>query len=78
MHSRHDPWVGNRPWVDGCFSHTYKGAQCHFASVDSVLWKIVEGKPYLNCHASVQKKGENAMAVPVRNADRNWPAVLGQ
>ena len=48
------------------------------ASSDPRLWKIVDGKLYLNYDADVQKKWENDIAGHIRKADRNWPAVLGK
>lgn len=48
------------------------------ASADPRLWKIVEGKLYLNYDADVQKKWEADMAGHIRKADKNWPAVLGK
>lgn len=48
------------------------------ASADPKLWKIVDGKLYLNYDASVQKKWEKDIAGHIRRADANWPAVLGK
>lgn len=48
------------------------------ASADPMLWKIVDGKLYLNYDASVQKKWESDIAGHIVKADRNWPGVLGK
>jgi YHS domain-containing protein len=48
------------------------------ASADPRLWKIVDGKLYLNYDADVQKKWEKDIAGHIRRADANWPAVLGK
>ncbi len=48
------------------------------ASADPKLWKIVDGKLYLNYDADVQKKWELDIPGHIRKADRNWPAVLGK
>jgi len=46
------------------------------ASADPQLWKIVDGKLYLNYDAAVQKKWELDIAGHIRKADHNWPSVL--
>ncbi|MCZ4315066.1 YHS domain-containing protein [Comamonadaceae bacterium G21597-S1] len=48
------------------------------ASSDPTLWKIVDGKLYLNYDAGVQKKWEQDIAGHIRKADGNWPGVLGR
>jgi len=48
------------------------------ASADPKLWRIVDGKLYLNYDADVQKKWELDIAGHIRKADQNWPAVLGK
>ena len=48
------------------------------ASADPKLWKIIDGKLYLNYDADVQKKWELDIAGHIRKADKNWPAVLGK
>jgi YHS domain-containing protein len=48
------------------------------ASSDPKLWRIVDGKLYLNYDAGVQKKWELDIAGHIRKADQNWPSVLGK
>ncbi len=48
------------------------------ASADPKLWKIVDGKLYLNYDAGVQKKWELDIAGHIRKADQNWPGVLAK
>ena len=48
------------------------------ASADPSLWKIVDGKLYLNYDTDVQKKWERDIPGHIRNADKNWPSVLGK
>jgi YHS domain-containing protein len=53
-------------------------AQGKTASADPMLWKIVQGKLYVNYSADVQKKWELDIAGNVQKADGNWPNVLGK
>ena len=53
-------------------------AQGATASSDPTLWRIVNGKLYLNYDAAVQKKWEGDIAGNIRKADQHWPAVLGR
>jgi len=48
------------------------------ASADPMLWKIVDGKLYLNYDAGVQKKWESDIPGHIAKADRNWPGVLAK
>jgi YHS domain-containing protein len=48
------------------------------ASGDPLRWKIVSNKLYLNYDADVQKKWELNIPEHIKNADKNWPAVLGK
>ncbi|MEP6970963.1 MAG: YHS domain-containing (seleno)protein [Betaproteobacteria bacterium] len=48
------------------------------ASADPKLWKIVDGKLYLNYDADVQKKWDRDIPGHIRKADQNWPKVLGK
>jgi YHS domain-containing protein len=48
------------------------------ASADPKLWKIVDGKLYLNYDAGVQQKWERDIPGHIRKADQNWPSVLGK
>lgn len=53
-------------------------AQGSTASADPALWKIVDGKLYLNYDADVQKKWERDIPGHIRKADKSWPSVLGK
>ena len=53
-------------------------AQGGIASAEPTLWKIVDGKLYLNYDAAVQKKWESDIAGNIHKADQNWPTVLGK
>lgn len=39
-------------------------------------WTIIEGKLYLNYSVSVQRRWRKDVPGHIREADRNWPAVL--
>ena len=52
-------------------------AQGYTASGDPQVWKIVNGKLYLNYDNSVQAKWEKDIPGFITKADKNWPAVLG-
>lgn len=51
-------------------------AQGYTASGDPEVWKIVNGKLYLNYDRSVQTKWEKDIPGFIAKADRNWPGVL--
>lgn len=51
-------------------------ASGYTAKGDPKVWKIVNGKLYLNFNASVQKDWEKDIAGNVKKADANWPRVL--
>lgn len=51
-------------------------SQGYTAKGDPNVWKIVDGKLYLNYNASVQKNWERDIPGNVAKADRNWPEVL--
>jgi hypothetical protein len=53
-------------------------SQGYTASADPKLWKIVDDKLYLNYDQDVQKKWEADIPGLIRQADRNWPSVLGR
>jgi YHS domain-containing protein len=53
-------------------------AQGQTASADPTLWKIVQGKLYVNYSPDVQKKWELDIAGHIQKADANWPQVLGK
>ena len=42
---------------------------------DPGLWKIVDGKLYLNVSADAQKAWEKDVPGNISKADRNWPAI---
>lgn len=46
------------------------------AKGDPGIWRIVDGKLYLNYNASVQKGWEKDMPGRIAKGDKNWPAVL--
>jgi YHS domain-containing protein len=59
------------------------GGYCAFAvghgslaSGDPKVWKIVDGKLYLNLNQSVQKSWERDIPGLTKRADANWPKVL--
>lgn len=51
-------------------------AQGYTASGDPEVWKIVNGKLYLNYDRSVQAKWEKDIPGFIAKGDRNWPDVL--
>lgn len=46
------------------------------ASAEPDLWKIVDGKLYLNYSPRVQRRWEEDIPGHIVKADANWPAVL--
>ncbi len=46
------------------------------AGVDPKLFKIVDGKLYLNYDQTIQTKWEKDIPGNIQKADRNWPGVL--
>src|SRR5262245_14173420 len=46
------------------------------AKGDPAVWRIVDGKLYLNYNASVQKNWEKDIPDRIAKGDKNWPAVL--
>ena len=48
------------------------------AKGDPGIWRIVEGKLYLNYNASVQKSWEKDIPGRIAKGDKNWPAVLAK
>jgi YHS domain-containing protein len=48
------------------------------AKGDPAIWRIVDGRLYLNYNASVQKSWERDIPGHVSKADKNWPTVLGK
>ena len=53
-------------------------AQGYTASGDPQVWKIVNGKLYLNYDRDVQAKWEKDIPGFIAKADKNWPGVLGK
>jgi YHS domain-containing protein len=51
-------------------------SQNYTASGDPLIWKIVNGKLYVNYDASVQKTWEKDIPGNIAKADKNWPGVL--
>ena len=54
----------------------WAAAQGGTASGDPEVWKIVNGKLYLNYDRSVQAKWEKDIPGFIAKADRKWPGVL--
>lgn len=48
------------------------------ASADPRVWRIVDGKLYLNYSADVQKTWEQDIPGNIAKADANWPGVLAK
>jgi YHS domain-containing protein len=46
------------------------------ASVDPRVWKIVDGKLYLNYSLDVQRQWEEDIPGNIAKGDANWPSVL--
>ena len=51
-------------------------SQGYTASGDPKIWKIVDGKLYLNYNAEVGRIWEKDIPGNIRKADTNWPKVL--
>ena len=51
-------------------------AKGYIADVDPAVWKIVEGKLYLNYNRAVQKKWLKDIPGYIEKADKNWPGIL--
>jgi len=56
-----------------CAYAVAKGAS---APGDPTLWKVVDGKLYVNKNADVQKLWNQDVPGYIVQADRNWPAVM--
>jgi len=54
----------------------YGVAKGSAVAIDPEVWKIVEGKLYLNNSKSIQKVWMNNQAENIAAADKNWPNVL--
>jgi len=46
------------------------------AKADPTIWKIVEGKLYLNCSQNIKRKWEQDIPGHIEKANKNWPGVL--
>lgn len=51
-------------------------AQGSLASVDPEMWRIVDGKLYLNYDADVQARWVRDIPGFIEQADANWPGIL--
>ncbi len=45
------------------------------ASIDPEVWKIIEGKLYLNYSKDIQHKWEKDVGQRIAEANRNWPGL---
>ncbi|MFQ3594665.1 MAG: YHS domain-containing (seleno)protein [Sphingomonadaceae bacterium] len=52
-------------------------SQGYTASADPTVWRIVDGKLYLNYNAEVGREWEKDIPGHIRKANANWPKVLG-
>lgn len=52
-------------------------SQGYTASGDPRVWKVVNGKLYLNYNAEVGRRWAQDIPGHIRRADANWPKVLG-
>ena len=48
------------------------------AKGDPSVWRVVDGKLYLNYNASVQKGWEKDIPGRIAKGDKNWPTVLSK
>lgn len=53
-------------------------SQGYTASADPKVWKIVDGKLYLNFNTSVGRNWEKSAADNITRADENWPKLLAK
>lgn len=53
-------------------------AQGNTASANPTLWRIVDGRLYLNYNAEIQTRWEADIPGFIRGADANWPGVLAR
>ncbi len=51
-------------------------SQDYTAAGDPKVWRIVNGKLYLNYDSDVQKKWSADLPKHIADGDRNWPSVL--
>jgi len=45
------------------------------AKGDPTVWKIVDGKLYLNCRVEIMKKWEQDIPGYIEKANENWPRI---
>ena len=48
------------------------------AKGDPKVWKVVDGKLYLNLDSGVQKLWERDISGNISKANKNWPRIVGQ
>ena len=53
-------------------------SQNYTAAGDPNVWRIVNGKLYLNYNTDVQAQWSADVAKHIADGDRNWPSVLGK
>jgi len=46
------------------------------ARADPTIWKIVEGRLYLNCSEAVKTMWERDIPGYIEKANKNWPHLL--
>ena len=46
------------------------------AKGDPMVWKIVDGKLYLNCRPEIMREWEKDIPGHIEKANKNWPGVL--
>ena len=46
------------------------------AKADPRVWKIVEGKLYLNCREEIKRKWEQDLPGYIEKANKNWPGMF--
>ena len=51
-------------------------SQNYTASGDPLVWKVVNGKLYLNYDRDIQKKWEKDIPGLIAKGEKNWPGVL--
>jgi hypothetical protein len=56
----------------------YAVSRGHTADGDPTVWRIVNGRLYLNYSKSVQKQWEEDVPGNIAKGQHNWPQVLGQ
>lgn len=67
--AKYEPQYGGYcAWAVGAKNALYKG--------DPNVWRVVDGKLYLNFDNGVQKKWEKDVPGFIQKADANWPTIL--